>query len=279
MASGKKNYFRHSFHARKHSGIAGMIEDHGKEAYFHFFALVELCAEQASDSFPEDAKFTFRRSTVCRELLVTNSRLSRHLLVTVPSLIDDIVVTEKEVQILFPKLAKYMGKYESKSTLNSPNKEIKEKKERKEVEAPAVSPILEVVKAKRTRKKNLPKMESEETLKTSPLAFLFKPDDEIQSWLKSNGSSFNVQKELIDSYSHHILADEVKTAFQWQQERSPRNAGLYLKTWMKRSNKAAYGDSSDKEQEEAAREFFKKKFGHYPEETEAILAAQQEVAG
>ncbi len=139
MASGKKNYFRHSFHARKHSDIAGLIEDHGKEAYFHFFALVELCAEQASDSFPEDSRFTFRRSTVCRELLVTNSRLSRHLLVTVPSLVDDIVVTENSVEILFPKLAKYMGKYETKSTSKTPNKEIKEiKKETLALNAPVI---------------------------------------------------------------------------------------------------------------------------------------------
>lgn len=132
MASGKKNYFRHSFLARKHPAIAGLIDDHGKEAYFHFFALVELCAEQASDGFPPGGRFVFRRSTLCRELLVTNSRLSHHLLVTTPSLVDHILVTEKEVEILFPKLAKYMGKYETKLPSNSPNKrkekEIKENK-------------------------------------------------------------------------------------------------------------------------------------------------------
>jgi len=137
MASGKKNYFRHSFHARKNADIAGLIEDHGKEAYFHFFGLVEVCAEKASDKFPDDSRFIFRRSTLCRELLVTNSRLARHLVAMTPSLVDQVVVTEKEVEILFPKLAKYMGKYESKLLSNSPNKrkEIKEKKENKETDS------------------------------------------------------------------------------------------------------------------------------------------------
>jgi hypothetical protein len=114
MASGKKNYFRHSIFARKDSKIVQLIDDHGKEAYFHYFALLELCAEVASNEFPANGEFVFRRSTLCHELRVTNSRLAQHLLAMESSLLCHAVLTEKDCKIVLPKLAKYMGKYESK---------------------------------------------------------------------------------------------------------------------------------------------------------------------
>jgi hypothetical protein len=132
MASGKKNYFRHSIFARKDSKIVQLIDEHGKEAYFHFFALLELCAEIASSEFPPTGEFVFRRSTLCHELRVTNSRLGRHLVAMQSALLCDVVLTENECKIVLPKLAKYMGKYESKLTPNSPNK--RKEKERKEKE-------------------------------------------------------------------------------------------------------------------------------------------------
>ncbi len=135
MASGKKNYFRHSFNASKDPKVVGLIDDHGKEAYFHYFRLLELCANEASEGFPEDSKFTFRRSTLCRELFVTNSRLTHHLLAIQSSLLGEVVVSEKEVQILLPNLAKYMGKYETKLSSNVSNKrKEKERKEKKREE-------------------------------------------------------------------------------------------------------------------------------------------------
>jgi hypothetical protein len=130
LASGKKNYFRHHFNASKDPKVVALIDDFGKEAYFHYFRLLELCASIASDEFPEDHKFTFRRSTVCQELRVTNSRLTHHLLAIQSSLLGEVLVTQKEVQILFPKLSKYMGKYETKLPSNTPNK--RKEKKRKE---------------------------------------------------------------------------------------------------------------------------------------------------
>lgn len=140
MASGRKNYFRHSIFARKDPKLVRLIDDHGKEAYFHFFALLELCAEVACDDFPVGGKFVFRRSTLCHELRVTNSRLGHHLLAMQSALLCESVLSEKEVEILMPNLAKYMGRYDTKKEPNSPNKrkekEIKEK-ERKENESKA----------------------------------------------------------------------------------------------------------------------------------------------
>lgn len=151
MASGKKNYFRHSFHARKNPKLVQLIDDFGKEAYFHYFALVELCAETASGEFPTDGKFVFRRSTLCHELRVTNSRLSRHLLAIQSALLCKVVVTEKEVEILFPKLSKYMGKYETKLPSNSPNKIKENQNKEKQIKTKPESIILQAENCKRIR--------------------------------------------------------------------------------------------------------------------------------
>lgn len=127
MASGKKNYFRHSNQARKDPKIMDLITNFGKEAYFHFFCIVEMCAESASDKFPENGKFVFHRRTLCAEMMVTNSRLVHHLVAIRSSHLGDHVVNENMVEIHIPNLSKYMGKYETKCESNSPNK-IKENK-------------------------------------------------------------------------------------------------------------------------------------------------------
>jgi hypothetical protein len=131
MASGKKNYFRHSFYAGKDDKIVNLITDHGKQAYFHYFRLVELCGEQASESMPE--KFVFHRRTLCAELMVTNSRLGHHLLAMQSSLLLHYVMDDRKVEILMPNLVKYMGKYESKNHSNTPNKRKEKKRKEKEI--------------------------------------------------------------------------------------------------------------------------------------------------
>jgi hypothetical protein len=128
MSSGKKNYFRHSIYASKDDKIVDLISKHGKQAYFHYFRLIELCAEQAIDSMPE--KFIFHRRTLCAELLVTNSRLGHHLLAIQSSLLCHYFMTSSKVEILIPNLPKYLGLYQSKNTSNFPIKgnKIKENK-------------------------------------------------------------------------------------------------------------------------------------------------------
>jgi uncharacterized phage protein (TIGR02220 family) len=132
MASGKKNYFRHSNQARKDPKIMNLMIDHGKEAYFHFFCIIEMCAEQASDKFPDDNKFTFHRRTLCTEMMVSGSKLVHHLVAIQSATLLRYVLTENLVQLHVPNLAKYMGKYESKIDPNPPKErkenKIKEKK-------------------------------------------------------------------------------------------------------------------------------------------------------
>lgn len=127
--------------------------------------------------------------------------------------------------------------------------------------------------------KNLPEIKPQDFRKSkeqkkSPLAFLFSPDDEIQPWISSAKASVNVQSELLEKYSHHVLRDEVKTAYQWTLEKKPAHAGLFLKNWMKNvPEKSAYGFQSEEEHAQAARELYKSKFGVYPEEDQAEVSA------
>lgn len=130
MASGRKNYFRHSFSAGKDDKIVNLIANHGKQAYFHFFRLIELCCEQIDSEVPE--KFVFHRRTLCAELMVTNSRLGHHLLAIQSSLLGEYVMTPTKAEILIYKLPKYLGRYSKQITPNSPNKKKRKENKRKE---------------------------------------------------------------------------------------------------------------------------------------------------
>ena len=132
MASGKKNYFRHYFNAGRDDKIVELIANHGKQAYFHYFRLIELCAEKESEN-PSD-KYIFHRRTLCAELLVTNSKLGHHLLAMQSSLLLQYVMDDRKVEVLLPKLLKYMGRYQNKNTSNSPNKRKENKRKENKVE-------------------------------------------------------------------------------------------------------------------------------------------------
>ncbi len=49
MASGKKNYFRHSFFAHEDEKLQKVIDKIGFEGYGYYFALLELCGRQCTD--------------------------------------------------------------------------------------------------------------------------------------------------------------------------------------------------------------------------------------
>lgn len=135
MASGRKNYFRHSFFAGDDDKIVDLVTTHGKQAYFHYFRLLELCGKQSEQEVPK--KFVFHRRTLCAELMVTNSRLGHHLLAMQSSLLLEYVLTDRKVEILIPNFPKYLGKYQTKKSPNVPNKrKEKEIKENKRKEKP-----------------------------------------------------------------------------------------------------------------------------------------------
>ncbi len=130
MASGKKNYFRHSFFAGNDDKIVNLIAEHGKAAYFHYFRLLELCGQQATDEVPE--KFIFHRRTLCAELMVSNSKLSHHLSAMQSSLLLEYVLTVGKAEILVPNFSKFLGKYQTKNDSNYSNKKKRKEIKRKE---------------------------------------------------------------------------------------------------------------------------------------------------
>lgn len=82
-------------------------------------------------------------------------------------------------------------------------------------------------------------------LTTSLLSVLFKPEDEIQSWLLT-GTDVS-HKELLEKYSHHVLAEEIKKAYIWTIDKNMnRKASGFLLTWLSNSNTQAFSPGSAK---------------------------------
>lgn len=154
MASGRKNYFRHSFFARNDEFICGLIEKFGLQGYFYYFALLEMCGEQSSENLQTAYKFHKR-------ILVHNLRLNTRKLNLFLGYLQDMckisyTYTENQYEIIIPNFAKYLGKYQTKNDSNTPNKrkekKIKEnkiKKEEKQSFSELALEILEHLNAKR----------------------------------------------------------------------------------------------------------------------------------
>lgn len=132
MASGKKNYFRHSFLARNDDFIEGMIDKFGLAGYYYWFALVEICAEQCADEMQKYCKF--HESRLFRELKCNSRRLQPVLdyMQTSRKLVYN--KTEKYYEIEILNLPKYMGKYQIKKEPKPSNKsKEKESKRNKNI--------------------------------------------------------------------------------------------------------------------------------------------------
>lgn len=218
--AGKFTHFRHSVTARndeKLKEFSRLLGRKSKEAYFYFFTLLELCASESDEG---QVEFKIHNETL-RTLWESNVKGVQSVCKVLAK--STLLMCEpyaNHVVFKIPNLPKYLGssrlyigynKIEDNSIYN-----IKGSKKKA---------------SKKSSKKPLPKL--------SPLRFLFSEDDSIQEWLREG--SENVQQELLDSYSHHVLAEEVKSAYQWQLEREPRIAGLFLKNWMKNKKSPGFG--------------------------------------
>ena len=117
MASGKKNYFRHNINARKNRKIVQLLVDHGKAPYFHFFALLEMCAEQALGHPVIPRKFRFHRRTICSELFIANGHIEAHFKILKEVGLVDYELDETTLHLVIPSLSKYLGRYERKENI------------------------------------------------------------------------------------------------------------------------------------------------------------------
>jgi len=138
MASGRKNYFRHSFSALDDPKCQKLIETKGFEGYGKFWALVELCCQQASDS--PKTKFKVHMSSLRSRWQSNGKHAERMLEVLGKCQLLSWEVSDNIVQIKIPNLLKYLGKYQTKIEQNSPNKkkrkEIKRKEKKEKEETP-----------------------------------------------------------------------------------------------------------------------------------------------
>ena len=125
MASGKKNYFRHSFFAIEDEKIQNVINNLGFEGYAYFFILVEVLSRQCENEFknpirihPQTLRSVWRKQTKSCNKVVTKLQESGLFVAT---------FTKSFIEFDMPKLSKYLGYYENKKEPNAPNKR-KEKK-------------------------------------------------------------------------------------------------------------------------------------------------------
>lgn len=172
-----------------------------KKEAYHYW--FSLLELCASESDEGQTEFTFHSKTIRDLWLVSEPGLHEVCTAMTLSLLGECTVVASQVKCCIVNLPEYLGSYSTK--------EIKERKEIKE----------------------------KKTLERSPLSILFNAEDEIQKWLLTGTEAS--QKELLEKHSHHVLAEEIKKAFLWQLEKSPRKAGTFLVTWMSNKKTQAFG--------------------------------------
>lgn len=235
MASGKKNYFRHSFFARNDMKLKLLRDRVGIGFYFYYFSLLEQCGEASSENLKDI--YEFHNSTI-RNLWSINLKKSERIAIEMMSVgLLEFKKLENSFLFTIPNFSKYMGRYESKLESNSPNK--RKEKERKEKES----------KLNTEAEKNLPKIESQEVLKkASPLSFLFDHRPDIQTWL--NLGNHDTHLILVKERSHHELVELVPKAFDWAAQKNLR-AESWLRTFMLNQNTHGYGSNQAKKSKTA----------------------------
>lgn len=130
LASGKKNYFRHSFFARNDLKLKMLRDKVGVGFYFYYFSLLEQCGEASSDELKD--KYVFHDSTI-RNLWCINLKKSERVANEMNAVgLLFFKKAENTFQFTIPNLAKYLGKYDSKSISNAPNKRKEKEKKEKE---------------------------------------------------------------------------------------------------------------------------------------------------
>jgi hypothetical protein len=133
MARGRKNYFRHSFTARNDIKLRLLRDEIGVGFYFYFFSLLELCGEESAEDLQEEYVF---HDSLIRSLWGVNLKKSERIAYQMDAVGLLLFKKHKKTfKFTVPNFSKYIGKYESKCTLNVPNKrkekKVKEKKGKK----------------------------------------------------------------------------------------------------------------------------------------------------
>ena len=133
MASGRKDYFRHSMHAHRDDKIAQLIEIGGYESLAIWWVLLELCAIEYSQT-GERENFTFTKAKLRRSFGKhwRSLRKSFNFMATFSLL--SLKESEQSCNFSIPNFKKYIGSYRIEDTLEevvkSPNKKKRKEKKR-----------------------------------------------------------------------------------------------------------------------------------------------------
>ncbi len=224
MASGKKNYFRHSMFARNDDFIVDLMEKFGLQGYFYYFALIEMCAELSSTELQE--KHKFHKRTLVHSLRLNTRKLNLFLTYLQDKSKISYTIMGNQYEIILPNLSKYMGKYSSKYTPNTPNKRKEKEKKEKEKKKQSSSFLS---------KENAEKIYQEYPVKKSKAPALKK----LQTLIKS--------QEQYDTMLQHVtrFASHVKSSGQDLQYVK------HMTTWL---NQECWNDELPKAQAEIDRE-------------------------
>jgi uncharacterized phage protein (TIGR02220 family) len=153
MASGKKNYFRHSTNAFEDEKIQNAIALLGYEGYAYYFILLETLAKQCENEYKNPIRIhaqtlrtVWRKQTKSCKKVVEKLEQSGLFVVTKYPQSSNKVVTkcqqsgnkvttfnESFYEFSIPNLSKYMGKYQTKKSANTPNKKKEKEKKEKEI--------------------------------------------------------------------------------------------------------------------------------------------------
>lgn len=108
MATRIKNFFKHSFKARKDPELYVIMEKHGLEAYGFFFITIEIISEIAWDQKKND-KIRIAFKNFCRETGLTPSKVKRFLEIFNQNQLILHQMSSDFIEITIPNLPKYLG--------------------------------------------------------------------------------------------------------------------------------------------------------------------------
>lgn len=133
MASGKKNYFRHSFFARDDLKLRMLRDEIGTGFYFFYFSLLELCGTQCEDK--AKTYFEFHESQIRQLWDIKPARCQYYATAMDACCLLKFKKAGKTFQFTIDNFPKFLGKYQNKNKTKTPNKrkenKIKENKIKK----------------------------------------------------------------------------------------------------------------------------------------------------
>lgn len=131
MGRGDRNYFRHSTNASQDEKICKAIDAIGREAYFYYFSLIELCVSMADEA--GQTSYTIHQKVISNQWRM--QKQSAHKVLTKLQQSGLLVVTklEQSYQLDIPNLMKYFGSYAVNKRKEIKLKEIKLNKNKKEI--------------------------------------------------------------------------------------------------------------------------------------------------